>query len=176
MKLNLGCGTDIRSGWVNLDKTKLEGVDVVHDIEKLPLPFEGGCFDEILCSDVLEHVEYIPLLKDLHRVLKPGGVLTVKVPHFTSADNYVDPTHRKMFSFRTFEYFIEDAAYHRSYYFDFHFASLASARITFRKKIYLYNILVEPLVNLCKATKIFYENSFLAGLLPAHNVVVKLVK
>jgi SAM-dependent methyltransferase len=175
-KLNLGCGTDIRSGWINLDKTQLKGVDVVHDIECLPLPFETGQFEEILCNDVLEHVEYIPLLKELHRILKPRGSLTIKVPHFSSVDNYIDPTHKKMFSFRTFEYFIEGTAYQGAYYFDFHFSSMKTAYITFRKKYYIYNLLVEPVVNLCKATKIIYENTFLASMFPAHNIVVRLTK
>lgn len=175
-KLNLGCGTDIREGWINLDIAPLKGVDVVHNIEKLPLPFEDNQFDEILCNDVLEHVEYIPLLKDLHRILKSKGVLTIQVPHFSSVDNYVDPTHKKRFSFRTFEYFINDAAYQRTYYFDFHFSALKSAHISFRKKFYIYNILVEPVVNLFKATKLIYENTFLVALLPAHNIIVKLVK
>ena len=38
-RLNLGSGTDIRKDWVNLDTAALEVVDVVHDINKLPLPF-----------------------------------------------------------------------------------------------------------------------------------------
>ena len=29
-KLNLGAGTDIRKGYVNLDIVKLKGIDVVH--------------------------------------------------------------------------------------------------------------------------------------------------
>jgi len=33
-QLNLGCGKDIRKGYVNLDIYPLEGVDVVADIEK----------------------------------------------------------------------------------------------------------------------------------------------
>jgi len=32
-KLNLGCGTDIREGYINLDKKSIDGVDIVHDIE-----------------------------------------------------------------------------------------------------------------------------------------------
>ena len=104
-KLNLGCGENIKEGWVNLDSAALPGVDVTHDIEKIPFPFKDGEFDEILCRDVLEHVEYIPTLRELHRILKPGGVLRIQVPHFTSRNNFVDPTHRRMFSISTFDFF-----------------------------------------------------------------------
>ena len=104
-KLNVGCGKDIREGWVNLDSVKLPGVDVCHDINLLPLPFADAEFDEILCKDVLEHVEYIPTLGEFHRILKSGGRLTIRVPHFTSKDAFSDPTHRKFFTSHTFRYF-----------------------------------------------------------------------
>jgi predicted SAM-dependent methyltransferase len=55
-RLNLGCGTDIRAGWINLDRSALPGVDVAHDLEQLPLPFPSESFDYVLCEDVLEHV------------------------------------------------------------------------------------------------------------------------
>ena len=84
-KLNLGCGTDIRTGWINLDKFGLPGVDVCHDIQELPLPFDDASFDEILCKDILEHVEYIPLLGDLHRILKHGGILVTLPTRFNTA-------------------------------------------------------------------------------------------
>lgn len=38
LKINLGCGTDIKPGWVNVDIAKLDGVDIVHDLDELPLP------------------------------------------------------------------------------------------------------------------------------------------
>ena len=41
-KLNLGCGNDIRQGYINLDVAELDGVDVVWDVNKLPLPFGKG--------------------------------------------------------------------------------------------------------------------------------------
>jgi predicted SAM-dependent methyltransferase len=55
-RLNVGCGLNIKKDWINLDLHKLEGVDVVHDIEKIPWPFEDNYFDEIECFHVLEHV------------------------------------------------------------------------------------------------------------------------
>ena len=108
-KLNLGSGKDIKDGWVNLDSAKLPGVDIVHDIEKLPLPFGDNEFNEILCQDILEHIEYIPVLKDIHRILKKGGKLTIRVPHFTSKSNFIDPTHKKRFSIYTFEMFCKNS-------------------------------------------------------------------
>jgi len=184
MKLNLGCGTDIREGYVNLDSTKLPGVQVVHDIQKLPLPFKNEEFDEILCQDVLEHVDYPRVLKDLHRILKPGGKLSIRVPHFTSRNNYVDPTHVKRFSVRTFDYFIPDSHINkekgRSYYFDFHFSRIASIRITFDKHIFILrtinHYLIEPLVNISRKMQDFYETTGFSRLFPGQNILVELIK
>ena len=66
-RLNVGCGTDVRPDWVNLDIAPLPGVDVVHDLNDLPLPFEDERFAEIECRDVLEHLDYTRLLRELHR-------------------------------------------------------------------------------------------------------------
>lgn len=47
------------------------------------LPFEDGCFDLIICSEVLEHVIDYPLgISELKRVLKTGGNLVVSVPRY----------------------------------------------------------------------------------------------
>jgi len=42
------------------------------------LPFESDSFDLIICSEVLEHLhEYNDAIKEIHRVLKPGGKLYI---------------------------------------------------------------------------------------------------
>ncbi|MFQ3676121.1 MAG: methyltransferase domain-containing protein [Endomicrobiia bacterium] len=176
-KLNLGCGKDIKQGWINLDIVKLDGVDIVYDINKLPLPFAENEFDYILCKDVLEHFDnYVLLLKDLHRILKVGGVLEISVPHFSSRDNYVDPTHKRMFSFETFKFFTKNGIYGFDYYFDFTFSELVFSKITFRKKFYLLNYILEPFTNCCEIMKKLYELTFLCWIFPAWNIVVKLKK
>jgi SAM-dependent methyltransferase len=173
-KLNVGCGKDIREGWVNLDLEPLPGVDFVHDINHLPLPFSDEEFDLISCKDVLEHVDYIPAIRDLHRILKPGGRLIVRVPHFTSKDAYSDPTHRRFFTVQTFFYFMRP--HFRSYYFDFHFSRFETLLIRFDKRsAYFYNYILEPLVNLTEATQNFYEGSPLR-VFPATNIDITLVK
>ena len=178
-RLNVGCGKDIRAGWVNLDVTALPGVDVVHDIERLPLPFEDGEFDEIRCENVLEHVDYAPVLKELYRILRPAGLLKIRVPHFTSRNNWVDPTHRKSFSIETFDFFVKgsQAEKDKGYYFDFCFGKMLSRRIKFLKRgLFWGNRLVEPLVNCSPKVQWFYESSFLCRLFPANDVVIELVK
>jgi SAM-dependent methyltransferase len=175
-RLNLGCGTDIRAGWINLDKAPLSGVDVVHDLERLPLPFAEGQFQQVCAKDVLEHIDYVPLLRELHRILRPGGMLEIQVPHFTSADNYIDPTHTRRFSIRTFEFFVANSAIARDYYFDFSFTRIARRHVSFLHGPLLWNRLVEPFVNASAAIQKYYELTFLSRLFPAQNIRVTLVK
>ncbi|MDD5170579.1 MAG: class I SAM-dependent methyltransferase [Syntrophales bacterium] len=47
------------------------------------LPFMDGAFDVVICSEVLEHiVDNRVAVRELVRVLKPGGNLVVSVPRF----------------------------------------------------------------------------------------------
>jgi predicted SAM-dependent methyltransferase len=96
---------------------------VVHDLNVLPLPFDDESADEVLSEDMLEHVNYIPLLKECHRIVLLGGRVRIEVPHFTLSNNYVDPTHRSMFSIKTLNFFCAETFGGRegNYYFDFKF-------------------------------------------------------
>lgn len=47
------------------------------------LPFPAGTFDVVICTEVLEHVpDYRSALRELRRVLRPGGRLALSVPRF----------------------------------------------------------------------------------------------
>jgi ubiquinone/menaquinone biosynthesis C-methylase UbiE len=58
------------------------------------LPFPDGSVDVILCSHVLEHVvEDRKALRELYRVLRPGGWALVLVPiDFSRGETFEDPT------------------------------------------------------------------------------------
>ena len=46
------------------------------------LPFADGAFDKLILSEVLEHLpEDAPALAEAARVVRPGGVLAITVPH-----------------------------------------------------------------------------------------------
>lgn len=83
MKLNLGCGSDIRLGYVNVDFRQLPGVDRVIDLSRFPWPFETSSCEEVLMLDFLEHFPYgftSLILMECYRVLRPSGQLVVQVP------------------------------------------------------------------------------------------------
>ena len=84
-KLEIGSGTDPQPGYEHLDsRPDLPCLEHVHDIQA-PLRFADHTFDEILSRSCLEHVSWrvvTGILRDWHRVLKPGGTLRVYVPDF----------------------------------------------------------------------------------------------
>lgn len=177
-KLSVGCGHDARDGWTNLDLAPLPGVDVVHDLDDLPLPFEDDSFDYIDCIDILEHVREFPdVVRELHRITAPGGVVHVEGPHFTSYTWPTDPTHRRAFAINTFEFFARSSMHERDYYFDFSFSRVRQRRIGFQRVWYQpWNFVVEWIVNRHRKVQGFYEATFAARLFPAHKVVVELEK
>lgn len=55
MKLHLACGEDHRSGFINVDRVQIEGVDQVWDLEQFPWPWADNSVEEILCQHYIEH-------------------------------------------------------------------------------------------------------------------------
>ncbi len=86
MKLNVGCGTDIRDGFINIDGSNtLLKVDKVIDIaqESLLDHFEKGGIEYILANDIIEHHfhwEAVRILGEFYRLLRSGGVAEIRVP------------------------------------------------------------------------------------------------
>jgi predicted SAM-dependent methyltransferase len=102
-KLNVGCGLDIRTGWVNLDMVDYGGNQIV-DLNKYPWPFPDSHFDYIYCSHILEHMgNFNAVVTELFRVGKPDAILEVRVPFFLSTKYYSEPDHRIPFGIRSFD-------------------------------------------------------------------------
>jgi len=93
-KLNLGSGGYKKEGFINLDWNPINNPDVAHDLSKFPYPFPDNHFDYIEASHVLEHLDRpFSVMKELHRILKPGGKLLVKVPHFSRGFTHAEHSH-----------------------------------------------------------------------------------
>jgi SAM-dependent methyltransferase len=71
------CRYDLRVVCVNLSNRK--GTDVQADARWVP--FEDGSFDVAICSELVEHL-FSPqdVLREIHRLLRPGGVLLMCAP------------------------------------------------------------------------------------------------
>jgi predicted SAM-dependent methyltransferase len=87
MKLNLGCGSDIRNGYINIDRLPPGQVapDVYRqgDIQTLDWITEDGTVEEILALDCLEYLptNVIQLaLKNWASKLVSGGTMKILVP------------------------------------------------------------------------------------------------
>lgn len=65
------------------DKNNPDKHFVLMSANALQLPFPDRTFDKIICSEVLEHIDdYEGVLKEIQRVLKPGGLFCASVPRF----------------------------------------------------------------------------------------------
>jgi SAM-dependent methyltransferase len=115
--LDLGCGTAKEAGAVGVDNVSLPAVDVVHDLLDFPYPFADGSAEQVYLKHVLEHFP-LPdaqrILREVYRILEPGGVMHVRVPHVFSVAAWVDPTHRTGFAFGSAEFLTVTAA--KAYY------------------------------------------------------------
>lgn len=103
--LNLGCGKVRIPGTIGVDRVKIENyVDVVHDLDVLPYPFADDSVDEIHMYHVLEHLNApIRKIEEIYRILKPGGLLHMRVPHFSSMGAFTDVTHVRPFGALSFD-------------------------------------------------------------------------
>jgi len=104
-KLNLGCGDDIKKGWINVDNEKhVEGIDMVYDINNLPLPWKDNSIDEVKLYSVLEHLDNpYSFMLELHRISKNGTKLYLKYPHYSATLLWKNIQHKRGFAWKTFD-------------------------------------------------------------------------
>lgn len=159
-KLNLGCGDDIRKGFINVDIRKNKGVDIVHDLNK-KLPFKNGSVDYIYCSHVLEHLKDPTMfVREMYRVSKNGATIYLRVPHFSMFGTYADMTHIRP----GFSYFIFGTPHWNK---EFYEKFKVKAKLNFTGVNYtILNKLFNPIINL---SPMIYER-FFCYLLPCSEI------
>lgn len=84
LRLHIGCGSNVRPGWVNIDReARVPGV--VTDVVPTALPYPDGTVSAIVAEHVFEHFSFSEerdVWQEMSRVLRPGGSLTIEVPDF----------------------------------------------------------------------------------------------
>ncbi len=118
--LCLGAGNRPVDGAVNHDLTKHRPeIAVAHDLNEIPWPWDDRSFDLIVARSVLEHLRrtLVESVDECWRLLRPGGRLALKLPHWRHDNAYLDPTHYWRFSLHSVDIFDPDTPYGRSYSF-----------------------------------------------------------
>jgi SAM-dependent methyltransferase len=124
-RLHLGCGKDVRPGWVNLDISPAsEGVPegcqyIQHDCDSTdPLPFEDNSIGYVEGAHFFEHLSNtLGFMEKLHRVCAPGSLCRFMLPHGGSDDAWEDPTHKRAYTPNSFIYFAQPTYYRADYGF-----------------------------------------------------------
>ena len=118
--LELGCGVHPTPDAVHHDRIKHSPwVDIAHDLDVLPYPFQDGEYDTVIALDVMEHthLEIDVWLNELWRIMAEGGTLILRLPAWDNPVSWRDPTHRKVFHEETFDYWDKSKQLHKDYGF-----------------------------------------------------------
>jgi len=110
-RIDIGAGSNKQGkDWFGIDYRKLQGIDLVHDLEKFPWPIPSKSFDMAVASHVVEHIQpahgiFISWMNEIWRILKPGAEFLISAPYATSVGMFRDPTHVNFVNEQTWSYF-----------------------------------------------------------------------
>jgi len=100
-----------------------KGFGVVEKGDVCDLPFAADHFQLVLATDIIEHVDETPALKELFRVLAPGGTAVFTVPAFQMLWGLQDELshHKRRYTKRQIELAVKQAGFRivDSFYFNY---------------------------------------------------------
>lgn len=116
MMLNLGSGPDIKPHpWINVDYYYSHQNVIKMNFLETPWNFPNEIFSKVYVSHVLEHIPvlfknekdiFFIIMEEIHRVLKPGGILHIRVPYPKDIDGqWSNPMHYRAITINWFHYF-----------------------------------------------------------------------
>lgn len=123
--LDLGCGPKPKNPY---NATEVYGIDVRDDADAQvvradlvvePIPFPDNSFDFVTAHDFLEHIPrliyaphrrnaFVEVMNEIHRVLKPNGILMSFTPAFPHGPTFRDPTHVNFITEETFPLYFDN--------------------------------------------------------------------
>lgn len=171
--LDLGCGNKKRPGTIGVDYNSRFDVDVNHDLNVFPFPFEAKSVDKIYIDNCLEHLDSpLRVMEELFRILKVGGEVEVIVPYFRSPSAFHDPTHKTFYTIESFSYY--DPAHPICKRYGYTEAYFKVEKIIFHENLNS-GLIKSCVVSFANRFPSIYENVF-SSLLPLHEITFYLKK
>lgn len=170
--LELGCGSAKMPGAIGVDINPQSEADVIHDLDEFPYPFADSEFDRIICREVLEHVNaFVRAVEEIWRIGKPGARVEISGPFMSSVNYFSDPTHKRAFTSKSFDYFIEGT---RSFNYRYSHARFKLLSVEYDKFELQYRRgLSRWLLNWADRNKEKYENRY-AFIYPVYTIYFEL--
>ncbi len=104
LKVELGGGVNAAEGFTTVD---LKDADIIKDLNK-HWPFKSGSVGVVRAIDVFEHLrDPLHTMKELYRVLAPGGYALIQVPSTDGRGAFQDPTHVSYWNENSFSYYTD---------------------------------------------------------------------
>tara|TARA_R110000822_G_scaffold302891_1_gene427386 strand:+ start:1531 stop:2037 length:507 start_codon:yes stop_codon:yes gene_type:complete len=103
MKLNLGCASDVREGYNNVDLHSKNPNVIISDVRDLSFVQDGEA-EEVIAQDVLEHIPFQDspaCIKEWCRVLAPEGRIFIQTTNF---EEFVKTFTNKVWDIKTINY------------------------------------------------------------------------
>jgi len=181
LRIDIGSGPRPRPGFYGLDREAAEGVDIVADLNQPLDLLPDNCAEHVFSSHSLEHIDDLLLaVREIHRIVRPGGLVEIIAPHFSNPYYYSDPTHVRFFGLYTMSYFVDVEkqpgarkvpAFPGAPRFEMEAVTLAFYRFNLFDRLFVP--LLRYLVNRTPGAQHFYELR-LAWIFPAAEVRYKL--
>jgi SAM-dependent methyltransferase len=111
LRLDLCGGHNPPPGYLSID---LERSNIVHDLNAAPWPLGDNTVGVVRAHDALEHLKSpITTMKEIYRILAPGGMLLSNTPSTDGRGAFQDPTHVSFWNSNSFWYYTkrQTAAY-----------------------------------------------------------------
>lgn len=106
--LDIGCGIYKMPEAMGLDIDPNSSADIIHNLNVYPYPVESNAFDEIYAKHIIEHVDDpSAFIKEIYRMLKPGGTVFIETPHFSCRVAYSEYQHKMFASYFIFNNLLE---------------------------------------------------------------------